>query len=234
MSDMRKFAYILMLLCVSVGMQAQDKVEVDLGADIVNQFIWRGMDSGHASIQPFMGVNWKGLSVSAWGSVGFTDSDDAKELDLSVSYTAGPLTVGITDYWFDTPNPNYFVYKAHETSHVFEGSLSYDFNVLSLSWQTIFAGNDGCNNDGKRAYSSYVEVAVPFALGGLDWEGNIGLVPYATSFYETDGIALTNLSLKVTKAIPITEKFSLPIYGQLIANPYHKKAYFVFGLTLGI
>lgn len=231
---MRKFAYILMLLCVSVGMQAQDKVEVDLGADIVNQFIWRGMDSGHASIQPFMGVNWKGLSVSAWGSVGITDSDDAKELDLNVSYTAGPLTVGITDYWFDTPNPNYFVYKAHETSHVFEGSLSYDFNVLSLSWQTIFAGNDGCNNDGKRAYSSYVEVAVPFALGGLDWEGNIGLVPYATSFYETDGIALTNLSLKVTKAIPITEKFSLPIYGQLIANPYHKKAYFVFGLTLGI
>ena len=75
---MRKFAYILMLLCVCVGMQAQDKVEVDLGADIVNQFIWRGMDSGHASIQPFMGVNWKGLSVSAWGSVGITDSDDAK------------------------------------------------------------------------------------------------------------------------------------------------------------
>lgn len=219
---------------MSVAANAQSKVEVDLGADLVNQFIWRGLDSGHASIQPYMGLNWKGLSVSAWGSVGITNSDDAKELDLNVFYTAGPLTVGITDYWFDTPNPNYFAYKAHDTSHVFEGAISYDFNVLSLSWQTIFAGNDGVNNDGKRAYSSYVEAAVPFQLGGLDWEGNVGLVPYASSFYGTDGIALTNLSLKATKAIPITEKFSLPIYGQLIGNPYHKKAYFVFGLTLGI
>ena len=102
------------------------------GHDLVNQFIWRGLDSGHASIQPYMGLNWKGLSVSAWGSVGITNSDDAKELDLNVFYTAGPLTVGITDYWFDTPNPNYFAYKAHDTSHVFEGAICRSLGKLFL------------------------------------------------------------------------------------------------------
>lgn len=224
-----------MVLCyVSIALKAQDKVEVELGADLVSQFVWRGMDSGHASIQPSLGLNWKGLSVSAWGSVGITNSDDAKELDLNISYTLGKLTVGVTDYWFDKPNPDYFAYKAHSTSHVFEGFMHFDFDVLTLSWQTIFAGNDGSNNNEKRAYSSYVEALVPFTLASVDWEGAVGFVPYATTFYETDGLALTNLSLKATKAIPITDKFSLPIYGQLIANPYSKKAFFVFGLTVGI
>ena len=113
---------------MSVAANAQNKVEVDLGADLVNQFIWRGLDSGHASIQPYLGLNWKGLSVSAWGSVGITNSDDAKELDLNVFYTAGPLTVGITDYWFDTPNPNYFAYKAMRSAplnFVYSGYINY-------------------------------------------------------------------------------------------------------------
>ena len=45
---------------------AQDKVEASVGADIVSGYIWRGQDLGNVSIQPSLGVSYKGLSLSAW------------------------------------------------------------------------------------------------------------------------------------------------------------------------
>ena len=116
--------------------------------------------------------------------------------------------------------------------HVFEGNLGYDFGVASLQWYTNFAGNDGVNKDGKRAYSSYVELAVPFSLAGVDWTATAGAVPYATSFYGTSGFAVTNVSLKATKDIKVTDSFSIPIFGQVVGNPCSQNAYLVFGFTL--
>ena len=69
-------------------------------ADFVSRYIWRGLDCGHVSVQPTLGVDYKGLSLTAWGSVGLTDSNDTKEFDLTLAYTTGGFNVGITDYWF--------------------------------------------------------------------------------------------------------------------------------------
>jgi hypothetical protein len=57
-------------------------------------------------------------------------------------------------------------------------------------------------------------------------------VPYATSFYGTDGFAITNLALKATKDIKVTNSFSIPVFAQVAANPCAQKAYFVFGFTV--
>lgn len=219
----------LMVVSPSV---AQDKVEATVSADIVSQYVWRGLELGSSSLQPTLGVAWKGLSLSAWGSVGFVDKDDAREIDLTLSYTKGGLSAGIIDYWCTDPNPNYFNYKAHNTSHVYEAFVGYDFGFLSASWQTIFAGNDGLNRHGCRAYSSYFELAAPFRLATCDWQAAVGCVPYSSSYYETSRFAVTNVSLRVEKAIRITDHFSLPIFAQLVGNPHSEKAYFIFGLTL--
>lgn len=223
-------AFILTM--IPLVSMAQEKVEGEISADFVSQYVWRGLDLGKVSIQPTLGVSYKGLSLSAWGSVGVTDSNDPKEFDLTASYTIGGLSFGVTDYWFNSPEPQYFVYASHKTSHLFEGFVGYDFNVLSLSWYTNFAGNDGVNKSGKRAYSSYVEAAVPFTLGGLDWKAVLGIVPYATTAYETDAFSVTNISLNASKDIEITEKFTLPVFAGVMANPYSKKAYFFCGFTL--
>jgi hypothetical protein len=50
--------------------------------------------------------------------------------------------------------------------------------------------------------------------------------------YGTDGFRVTNVGIKVGKSIPITEKFSLPIFGILGFNPNAKDAYLVAGMTL--
>lgn len=228
---MKKIVIIAMGLVASATALAQDKLEATIAADFVSQYIWRGLDCGNVSVQPTLGVAYKGFSLSAWGSVGFK-SEDTKEFDLTASYTTGGLTVAVTDYWFDDPEPRYFYYNAHSTSHVFEASVAYDFGLLSAAWYTNFAGNDGLNKSQKRAYSSYAEVNVPFRLATCQWTGTVGAVPYATSYYDTSGFAVTNIALKASKNIKITDTFAIPLFAQVIANPSSQKAYFVVGFTL--
>ncbi len=214
---------------------AQDKVKATIGADMVSKYVWRGLDQGSAAIQPTLGISYKGLSLSAWGSYGITNEKDVKEFDLTLSYKIAGLNIGVTDYWMSEglePQGRYFIYYAHSTNHVFEANVGYDFKILSFQWYTNFTGNDGYTKSGKRAYSSYFEVNVPFRLATLDWNATAGAVPYATTFYDTSGFAVTNLSLRAAKDIKVTDTFSIPIFGQIIANPRQQTAYFVFGFTL--
>ena len=141
----------------------------------------------------------------------------------------------MTDYWFSAgldPDARYFMYDAHGTNHVFEANIGYDFGEANLQWYTNFAGNDGFNKDGKRAYSSYVEANVPFRLGGADWTATAGAVPWVTDSYGTTGFAVTNLALKATKDVKVTDSFSIPVFGQVVGNPCAQRAYLVFGFTL--
>ena len=116
------FAWIMAISAV----QAQDQVETTVETDVVSQYVWRGMDLGHASIQPTLGVAYKGLSLSAWGNVGLTDANDVREIDLTLSYTTGGFNIGITDYWNtdgQDPENRYFRYNAHSTNHLFEANV---------------------------------------------------------------------------------------------------------------
>lgn len=230
---MKKHLLCLLAMIAPMMMSAQDEVETTIGADIVSQYIWRGQELGDVSLQPTLGIAYKGLSITAWGSVGLSNKDNTKEFDLTAAYTTGGFHIGVTDYWFNTPNERYFAYSAHETSHVFEANVGYDFEIASLNWYTNFAGNDGVNKDGKRAYSSYFEANVPFKLAACEWTATIGAVPYATSFYgDANGFAVTNIGIKATKDIKVNDHFSIPIFAGITANPSTEKTFFIFGVSL--
>ena len=236
MMKVRNLLFMAALFLSVTAVKAQNNViETTISADFVSQYIWRGQDLGNVSLQPTLGVSYKGLSLSAWGNIGISNPADTKELDLTIGYTIGGFNIGITDYWFNTggdPEGRYFKYDAHCTNHIFEANIGYDFDVVNFQWYTNFAGNDNRTQKGKRAYSSYFELSVPFKLGTIDWNASIGCVPYATAFYETTGFAVTNLSLKAMKDITVTEKFSIPVFAGLTANPNSKKAYLILGITL--
>ena len=232
---MKKIVILAMGLVLSSTALAQDKVETNVAADFVNEYIWRGQKCGDVSVQPTLGVGYKGLSLTAWGSYGLSNKDDVKEFDLTLAYSTGGFNIGITDYWFSEgldPDARYFKYDAHGTNHLFEANIGYDFGPVALQWYTTFAGNDGTNNSGKRAYSSYFEVSVPFRLVAADWTATAGAVPFATTSYGTTGFAVTNLSVRATKEIRVTDSFFIPIFGQLTGNPCSQKAYLVLGFTL--
>ena len=231
---MKKIIISLLAVISLTTAKAQDenKVSATIGADIVSRYIWRGQDLGSASLQPTLGISYKGLSLSSWGSVGITDPADTKEVDLAVGYEYKGFSVGITDYWFS--QGKYYQYAAHKTTQVFEATASYDFGILSAAWNTNFAGDDGLNGDGKRAYSSYFELSAPFSLGGLDWTGTVGMVPWETSFYDTSGFAVTHVSLRATKDIVIKDKYHLPVFAELATNPRSEKLFLIFGLSFSL
>lgn len=233
MKDLKKLGLMALgTIAMATSATAQDKVETTIAADVVSQYIWRGQDLGSISLQPTLGLGYKGLSLSAWGNVGISEPSDNKEIDLTLSYATGGFNVGVTDY-FSSNGAKYFSYASHKTAHVFEANVGYDFGPVALQWFTNFAGADGANKSGKRAYSSYVEASAPFKLGGCDWTASVGAVPYATDFYSTaHGFAVTNVSVKATKDIKITDSFSVPVFASVAANPSTQKAYLVIGFTL--
>ncbi len=235
-----KFIILFALTC-TINLYAQStsdisdvkrkSIQSELSIDLLSQYIWRGLYNGKVSIQPTLGLEYRGLSLSAWGNIGFDDKDP-KEIDLTLAYSAGGFHVGVIDYWFG--KGNYFCFSNDETTHVFEANIGYDFDFLSVDWYTNFAGDDGTNSNEERAYSSYFELTAPFQLASLDWEATVGAVPYATSYYETEGFAVTNLSLKATKEIPIGKSFRLPVFAVLTFNPCAEKAYMACGITANL
>lgn len=233
---MKKYIIMMCAACSCLFAHAKDdSFEGTISTDVVSQYIWRGMDCGNAAVQPTLGASYKGLSLSAWGNVGITSASDTKELDLTLGYSLKGFNIGITDYWFSNggdPAGRYFMYKAHSTNHIFEANVGYDLGFLNIQWYTNFAGNDGVNKSGKRAYSSYVELSAPFQFVTCDWTATVGAVPYATDIYGASGFAVTNIALKATKDIKITDHFSIPLFAEVVANPCSQKAYFVCGFTL--
>lgn len=214
---------------------AQDKVEGNISADVVSRYVWRGTSLSDAAIQPTAGLSYKGISLSAWGSFGFANLNDTKEFDLTLAYAKDGFNVGITDYYFSNRGAEnkYFEYRAHNTVHVWEANVGYDFGPVALQWYTNIGGADGTNKSGDRAYSSYFTVSAPFKLATCDWNATIGAVPYATSFYaDANGFAITNVSLRATKEIKLCKKISIPVFMEGIANPSTKKCFFVAGFTV--
>lgn len=222
-------AIALLSMAMPFTVKAQNKVEASVGADIVSGYVWRGQDLGGVSIQPGMSVAYKGFSLEAWGSVGF-ESSDTKEFDLTLGYSTGGLSVSITDYWFNT-GTGYFHYDAHNTAHVFEARVGYDFGPVNVNWYTNFAGADGVKENGDRAYSSYFSIAAPFKLGGLDWTAEVGATPWETDFYGASGFAVCDVSLGASKDIRITDSLSLPLFAKATWNPCSEGVYFVVGLS---
>ena len=129
---MKKIVLMALMFAAGMGASAQDEgVETTVAADVVSSYIWRGQDCGSAAIQPTLGIGYKGLSLTAWGSYGLVDTNDAKEFDLTLAYTAGGFNIGLTDYWFNEgldPEGRYFKYDAHGTNHVFEAATGISAN----------------------------------------------------------------------------------------------------------
>ena len=134
---MKKIVLMAMMIATGMSATAQDEIETTVAADFVSSYIWRGQDLGSAAVQPTLGVGYKGLSLTAWGSYGLVNTADTKEFDLTLAYTTGGFNIGITDYWFNAgldSEGRYFKYDAHGTNHVFEANIGYDFGPAAIQW----------------------------------------------------------------------------------------------------
>ena len=215
---------------------AQPQTEISIGGDLVSTYVWRGVYQSGFSLQPEIGLSVGGFTVGVWGS---TDLDNFKEVDLSVGYSVRGFSVGVSDYWWggqrlgDGRFAPYFKYGA---THYFEGTLAYAFGEkfpLGISWSTMFAGADKKEN-GDRAGSAYVELAYPFSVGSVELTAAAGAAPWAAPAWLPggyDGFQISNVSLKASRAIPVSEKYEIPLFVQLAVNPQLNYMNLVIGLS---
>lgn len=212
--NLKKWVLLLMIaIALPVSSMAQDKVEFGVGADVVSKYIWRGTDLGGPSVQPSLSVAYKGLSLTAWGSIGF-DSEDDKEVDLTLAYETGNFSLSVTDYW----------YPEYSGAHTFEAQIGYDFGLLAANWYTNFAG------DGEE-YASYISLIAPFSLIGLDWEAEVGATPWGTDYYGTDKFSVCDLSIGASKEFNIGKSFSTTLFAKATYNPTIEKFYATIGIS---
>ena len=96
----------------------------------------------------------------------------------------------------------------------------------------MFAGRDD-NNEVSRACSTYMyaayEIAVPI---DITLTPSVGFTPWK-GMYNPDNAAFTDISLKASKSITVTDKFSIPLFVQTTVAPAADKVYLLAGFSLG-
>ena len=241
--------------------KAAYEVEGTMSVDVMSQYMWRGIDKGGVTIRPTGKFSWRDISLQVQGTTGF-DKDDAKELNLTLGYQLGPVNFGVTDYWssgLDKDGRNlYFAWDAAESGHRYEANVGYTMPYFSLQAYTMFWGNDfkyssradtDNRTNGKRAFSTYIELRVPFYMGGFDWDLTAGVTPFKSaynivpadvnselqyvekSYFYASGPACVLASVRATKRLEFGD-IKVPIFAELNTNPYLKRAGLIVGLTV--
>jgi hypothetical protein len=217
-------------------------------ADLVSHYVWRGsMATGSPTpnFQPTLAYTKTNFEIGVWGSTDFVGS--YKEADLYATFNAGNMKLGLTDYNWNLSQANYFNYKNSETGHRLEGTIGFtgtEIFPVSITWNTMFYGLDKKSGDStKQAYSTYIEIcytkgAASIFFGFTPWAGfynNYGLTVFDTEAGKKT-FSIVNIGASVTKALKITDSFSLPLKATLVINPsatYSRNDYIhlVFGIT---
>jgi hypothetical protein len=232
------------------SVSAQEKTcksKLDISADIMSRYIWRGINLGGSSpsIQPTLEYNCGNLAIGAWGAYSFGHAITSQEADLYAGYTiADMVNITATDYFLpneDTLPNHYFNYKKDETGHVFELSAKFlgtEKIPFSLMVATNVYGSDAKKSNGDNQFSTYIELGYSCKVKETECSAFLGFTPTkpdkskGETGYYGEGPGVINLGITATKDIKITDSFSLPVSTSLITNPQAENIFLVFGISL--
>lgn len=246
----RIFLSISIILILSANSYSEEKccpVSLNIGADIMSRYIFRGVDYGNSpSIQPTLSLKAGGFEIGYWGAISVNSF--YQESDLYLKYTLSNFSIGLTDYYIPSivdavpasPDTRYFCFDDKKTSHTLEATLSYQGPEKFPFWVSaniFFYGNDkrwGYDEkkdiDEETYYSSYFEIGYTFNIEANKLNVWCGLTPSEGAFGNTFGVV--NLGFSGTKNIKISNEFELPVKAAVIYNPQQSIVNYVFGFSL--
>jgi len=212
--------------------------EVSIGADLVNRYVWRGTDWGDAaSIQPGISYSTGPLEIGAWSSWAIAPVSTptaGNENDLYVSFSAGPIGITVSDYYFPAYTEEYeetviangdttkttserftteggFFNYGKDGGHTIEVMLSYEVGSLSL------AGAINILNDDDN--SLWLEANYGFGeIGETEVSASVGL---GNGVYTVDSDPmLVSVGVNASKG---------DYFASYIINPDRELNFLVFG-----
>lgn len=229
----------LSLMTTTVA-DAREEVKPYMSIDLTSAYLWRGERNAGVSIQPVLGIKWKGLNFYAWGNEQLAPPADQKpvkhEIDLFLKYAiTQSFTVGFKDVYLNTRGTGVFSFGSiPHAANGLDVLLNYDLKYVDLEWTTTIAGYDGYDRHGHRSYGSYLIVSAPLHYAHIDWTALVGIVPYYCSRYSDDvsnGFHVNMTAIKATHTFILDRKRALSIapYMQFMVNPSSRTAYFQVG-----
>ncbi|MCH7612051.1 MAG: hypothetical protein IIB95_00810 [Candidatus Marinimicrobia bacterium] len=168
MSKTQKITLILVSIIGFNYGQSDDKHETtatnpwSVSLNVFNRYVWRGTDYGNSpSIQSGIEYSTGSLTLGAWGAWQY--SGNGNENDLYVSYSSGPLSFTITDYFFPSNSggsDGFLDFNPDSGTHFIEASVSGEVSGIGLYAGYFF------HEPGAEEKSIYANISYgPFMLG---------------------------------------------------------------------
>lgn len=246
---MNKKILVLALALIGVGaFSYQAKAEegtkgisLEVGADVVSGYLWRGYNLGGLSIQPSVTFGWNGLYLCGWANIG-ADSwrfeELSPELDITIGYDNYGVALDLTHlyyfggdkYFKGLDNPQNLSASTMELHAGFHLGDLVEKVPLSIDWYTTMLGYDPIvDSEGnvKRAYSTYIQLGYDIYLPldivlGL----KVGFTPWKGMYsdYEdvwTNGrtVGFNNLQLRAEREFELG-KLYINVWGEAMFNCY--------------
>lgn len=223
---------LFVLVATTLGINQSVSAQFSASADFVSRYTWRGqLLASSPAIQPGISYTTQGegkfnLEIGAWGSYAF-NINDLNEADLYATASYGDFSLTFTDYFFshnllyNDEHEDYFDYN----NHVFEIGAGWDGPISISAYYNITGDLD---TNGVDLNSVYVEASY-----GITDEFSVILAGGSGWYSDNGKFDLVTVGCGYARDIKISEKFSLPIFANLIFNPSIGKMFIVFGLTIG-
>ena len=219
-------------------------LSLEVGADLVSSYLWRGYNLGGLSIQPSVTLDWNGLYLSGWGNIGadnWSFQDINPELDITIGYDNFGLQLDLTHLYYFGGDAYFpkggFKAQEFESSSTMEAHAGFHLGdlvesvPLSIDWYTTIYGadcyEDEATGEWKRAWSTYIQVGYDFELPlGIMLNTSIGFTPWrgAYSDYEevwtnAKTIAINNIQLKAERYFEL-KCVEFGVWGECMLNCY--------------
>ena len=223
----RIFAIALLTGATLLGSVPAADAEFGIGADVYNRYFFRGTDFGDAvAVQPYISYTQGAIELGAWSSWSITSAPGGNENDLYVTYSAGPLALTFTDYFFPTvlaashhdptASASEFLDYGSEGAHFLEIMASYDLGSLSITGAFNFHG------DPDDSY--YVEIGLPLAaLSDDETDVSLSAALGNGAYVVEDDPTLVFVGLNVSQG---------DYSASYIVNPDSELSFLVFGKSL--
>jgi len=211
-------------------------VKFAAAVDVVAPYLWRGIalnSTGKVAFQPYASITVSDkFTFGVWGTTNLSNDSTPNskdtylyfkssynEFDWYASYQVSPVVkVMVSDYYYDFADVRgkYFNFDNTSTQAIdLSVLLNFSSKGVPLDFQlnTLVGGNDVNVTSGNRNYSTYSEIGYTKSVGaGIDLRAFAGAVVNQSAYYVTDGFKFTNVGLNASKAIKLSEGYSVPVF----------------------
>ncbi len=214
---MKKIYALLVALVLTSVITSDLKAQFTAGVDLYSSYVWRGSKFAGPSVQPSVKFTTGGLTAGVWGSYDFSGY---KETDPYISYSLPiGLSIGVTDYYYEGDITDF---SDSTGSHALEVNLGYTIKGLSLAGNYIVNEAGGAASMGGDMYFQATYAFSSFSA----------FIGAGNGWHTSDSkFNVCNIGIQASKSIDLTEKFSIPVTGQVIVNPDKKQLFMVVGLS---